>query len=305
MALTPPTRDRRVVVPVVLLHCDHAVLQASDHVPVWGRATPGESVTVTLGDNVAKATATAGADGKWSATLDLHHTAQGPFDLVAAGPNNQVKSVDVLVGEVWLCSGQSNMEFQLKGAAGAAKEIETSANPMLRQFLVTKEAVAAPLDTVQGRWELASPATSGNFTAVGYYFAKQVQATLHQPVGLIHSSWGGTPVEAWTSGEAFAACPDPDLKAGVEKARNQNVVFQKGLADYQAWQTRYLRQDHAHGATVDYTRPAQAGTDGWSTVTLPTRFETAGLPDAGAVWLQRTVFGQGNFARTRRVRESR
>ena len=271
------------------LFTDHAVLQRSDHVPVWGRGTPGENVTVTLGDNAAKATATAGADGKWTAVLDLQHAGEGPFELVAAGANNQVRSVDVLVGEVWLCSGQSNMEFVLKNSAGGAHEIATSANLFLRHFTVTKDAEAAPIDTVQGRWELSGPATAGGFTAVGYYFAKQVQAAIHQPIGLIHSSWGGTPVEAWTSAEGFAACPDPALKAGVEKARNERVAYQQGLADYQAWQTRYLRLDHARDATTDYTRPAQADADGWATVALPARFDAVGLPDAGAAWLQRTI----------------
>ena len=221
--------------------------------------------------------------------LDLQGTGEGPFDLVVAGANNRVRSVDVLVGEVWLCSGQSNMEFPLKNAAGGAQEIATSANLFLRHFQVNKDAEAAPVDTVQGRWELSGPATSGNLTAVGYYFAKQVQAAAHQPVGLIHASWGGTPVEPWTSEAGFAACPDPELKAAAAKARHEPVAFQQALAEYQAWQTRYLRQDHAQNAAADYTRPAQAGADGWTAVTLPALFGAAGLPDAGAAWLQRAI----------------
>ncbi len=279
----------RADVSLFPLFSDHAVLQASDHVPVWGRATPGENVTVTLGDNVAKATATAGADGKWTATLDLHHTGEGPFDLVASGSNNQIKSVDVLVGEVWLCSGQSNMEFALKGAAGGAKEIETSANLYLRYFLVSHDPEAAPTDTVQGHWELSGPATAGGFTAVGYYFAKQIQAATHRPVGLIHSSWGGTPVESWTSAQGFAASTDPELKADVAKARDKHAAFQKFIDDYKAWQARFIRADHAHDATAEYTAPAKAGEAGWASVTLPTLFGAAGLPDAGATWLQRTI----------------
>lgn len=279
----------RANVSLFPLFSDHAVLQASDHVPVWGRAAPGESVTVTLGNDAAKATATAGADGKWTATLDLHHVGEGPFDLVAAGPNNRVKAVDVLVGEVWLCSGQSNMEWILKNTTDAAKEIESSANPSLRHFLVNQKTEAAPVDTVQGHWEVSGPATAGGFTAVGYYFAKQVQATLHVPVGLIHSSWGGTPVEAWTSAEGFAACPDPELKADAAKARGEVAAFEKYLADYKAWQERFIRGDHAHDATAEYTRPAHAGEAGWTAVTLPSLFGALGLPEAGATWLQRTI----------------
>ena len=279
----------RADVSLFPLFSDHAVLQKSDHVPVWGRATPGESVTVTLGDNVARAAATAGADGKWSATLDLQHTDEGPFDLVATGPHNAVKSVDVLVGEVWLCSGQSNMEFVLKNSAGGAKEIATSANMFLRHFLVTKAAEAAPIDTVQGHWDLSGPGTAGGFTAAGYYFAKQIQAATHSPVGLIHSSWGGTPVEPWTSEAGFAACSDPELKLDVEKAHREYAVFNRYLADYKAWQERFIRLDHAHDAIAEYTRPAHAGEAGWTAVTLPALFGPAGLPDAGATWLQKTI----------------
>ena len=279
----------RADVSLFPLFSDHAVLLRSDHVPVWGQATPGESVSVTLGGGVAKATATAGADGKWTATLDLQGVGEGPFELVAAGPGNLVRSTDVLVGEVWLCSGQSNMEFVLKNAAGGAHEVETSANGSLRHFLVAKDAEDVPINTVQGRWEVSGPSSAGGFTAVGYYFAKQVQAATHLLVGLIHSSWGGTPVEAWTSEQGFAACADPELKADAEKARNEHVVFRKSLADYRAWQERYLRQDHVHSATDAYTRPAAPDVDGWTAVTLPARFAGAGLPDAGATWLQRTV----------------
>ncbi len=279
----------RANVSLFPLFTDHAVLQRADRVPVWGRATPGENVTVVLGDSLARAAATAGADGKWTATLDLPGVGEGPGELVAAGADNEVRSVDVLVGEVWLCSGQSNMEFTLKDAAGAAREIQTSANLFLRCFTVTRDAEAVPVDTVRGRWELSGPATAGNFTAVGYYFARQVQAATHRPVGLIHSSWGGTPGAAWTSAEGFAASADAELTAGAERARQARPTSRQALANYAAWQARYLRQDHDHGATDDYTRPARADTDGWTTLALPASFAAAGLPDAGATWLQRTI----------------
>ena len=271
------------------LFSDHAVLQASDHVPVWGRGTPGESVTVTLGGDQAKATAVAGADGKWAATLDLAHAGSGPFQLVAESAQNRVVAADVLVGEVWLCSGQSNMEFTLGDSTGGKEEAARSANPMLRHFRVTRAAEAAPIDTVQGRWEVAGPQTSGGFTAVGYYFGKKIQAETHAPVGLVHSSWGGTPVEAWTSKEGFAASTDADLKAGADKVRNEPVAFQRFTADYHSWQDRFFRRDQEHADTAAYTARATAGEGGWSPVTLPTLFATVDLPDAGAVWLQRTI----------------
>ena len=282
------------------LFSDHAVLQTSDRVPVWGRATPGESVTVTLGGEQAQATVLAGADGKWTATLDLSHVGPGPYELVAAGPANRVAAQDVLVGEVWLCSGQSNMEFTLNHATDGIEEIARSANPNLRQFLVAKDAEAAPADTVRGRWEVAGPQTAGSFTAVGYYFGKQVQATSGKAVGLIHSFWGGTPVETWVSAEGFAASTDADLQAGAEKARTNLTTYRQFVTDYKAWQTRLLRQDHEHPDVAAYTAPAEPG-NGWHPVVLPGTFaaaEIADLPDAGAVWVQRTVNvqrGGGSF----------
>ncbi len=161
--------------------------------------------------NKSALTALTAADGKWTATLDLSHVGPGPYELAAASPQNRVAAQDVLVGEVWLCSGQSNMEFTLDRAADGVEEIARSANPSLRQFLVAKDPEAAPADTVRGWWEVAGPQTSGGFTAVGYYFGKQVQAATGKAVGLIHSSWGGTPVETWTSTEGFAASTDAGL----------------------------------------------------------------------------------------------
>ena len=286
-----PLAALRADVSLFPLFSDHAVLQASDRVPVWGRATPGESVTVTLGGDQLRATALTGADGKWTVTLDLSHAGPGPFELVAAGPQNRATATDVLIGEVWLCSGQSNMDFQLSRAADAAEEIPRSANPNLRQFSVSKVAEAAPVDTVRGRWEVASPQTSGSFTAVGYYFGQKVQAATGKAVGLISASWGGTPVESWTSAEGFAASTDADLRDGAAQGRAKLAAQGKYVAAYKAWQVKLLRQDHEHPDVTAYTAPATES-GGWHRVTLPGTFAAANvpeLPDAGAVWVQRTV----------------
>jgi sialate O-acetylesterase len=140
------------------LFSDHAVLQKSDRVPVWGKAEPGESVTVTLGK--ATATTTTGADGRWRVVLNLKSAGSEPGELVVQGRNRLVAS-DVVVGEVWLCGGQSNMDFPLSAFPIAKTEVPNSANPQLREFRVKKVTSAEPLDEAQGKWIAAGPQTSG------------------------------------------------------------------------------------------------------------------------------------------------
>jgi len=266
---------------------DHMVLEKTAKVPIWGQADPGEKVTITLADKTA--TATAGADGKWTASLDLKDSAAGPFDVIVKG-NNEIKITDVVVGEVWVASGQSNMEWTLSRTIGAEEEIAKSANPLLRQFLVKKSAIPQPTDKVEGSWVLATPETSGGFSAVGYYFAKDLQNTLKVPVGLIHTSWGGTPSEAWTSQEAIKS--NPDLKASSERLWEIIPAFPKQLTTFieelKTWLKANGREDRK---TAD--RAAFAGvdvsTEGWTPVKLPGVIKGEGLPANGAVWIRKDV----------------
>ena len=254
---------------------DHAVLQKSAKVPVWGRAAAGEKVTVTL--DSSKAEATAGESGKWQAVLNLSRSGPGPFNLVVQGKNT-LTVTDVIVGEVWLASGQSNMEWLLKNTNDAATEIAASANPSLRIFTITKAEAAVPITGYQGKWIVSAPETSGGFTAVGYFFSKDLQQALKVPVGLIHSSWGGTPVETWTSKEALAS--DPELKSGAEKAEADLHTYSRRLREYllgfSEWQETTGRKDHPSAGVP-------SGSD-WKPATVP-----GTLGGAGAIWLRRTV----------------
>jgi len=198
-----PALRADITLPAIL--SDHMVLQKTANVPIWGKADPGEDVSVSLAG--AKATTKAGDDGKWKLVLNLKDSAPGPFEMTVQG-KNLLKIFDVAVGEVWVASGQSNMAFTLKNTIDADKEISDSANPMLRQFTVKKSASPTPLDDTEGQWIAASPETSGNFTAVGYFFARIIQNELQVPVGIVHTSWGGTPSEAWTSPEALKTVPE-------------------------------------------------------------------------------------------------
>jgi sialate O-acetylesterase len=176
---------------------DGMVLQQKGKVNVWGTADAGEKVTVKFRGQ--EQSATAGEDGRWLVTLDAG-AAGGPLPMTIAGKNT-LEYKNVLVGEVWVCSGQSNMEWSvgISSKEEEQKAKETPANPMLRMFTVKKNVAQAPVNDVTGSWQEAGPDTVGGFSAVGYFFGRDLQKSLNVPVGLIHTSWGGTRAEAWTS----------------------------------------------------------------------------------------------------------
>jgi sialate O-acetylesterase len=185
---------------------DNMVLQQGVAVPVFGTAANGERVTVTFAGQTVSATA---ADGKWLVKLQPLK-AGGPFEMTVEG-NNKLTLKNVLVGEVWIASGQSNMGFTLRGAKTGPEAIAASDNPNLRLFSVPNVPSSTPLaDLKGGAWVQASPKTTPNFTAVGYFFARDLQKALGVPVGIINSSWGGTFAEAWTNRAALEG--NADLK---------------------------------------------------------------------------------------------
>lgn len=182
---------------------EHMVLQQQQPIPVWGTATPGETITVSLAKR--QATTVAKPDGSWRVTLDKL-PAGGPFTLTVAGEDT-ITINDVLLGEVWLCSGQSNMQFTLKKANDAEAEIAAADYPTLRMFAVNSNIAYTPQTDVKGKWIVCSPETAAEFTAVGYFFGREILQTQHVPVGLLHVSQGWTPAEAWMSMEMIRANP--------------------------------------------------------------------------------------------------
>lgn len=201
---------------------DGAVLQREQPLPVWGRATAGEKVRVQFHGQSAETTAA--TDGSWRVTLAAQSASAQPAELVVTG-GNTVRVRDVLVGDVWLCGGQSNMEFRLAQANNAEAEIAAANFPLLRQFKIPHRVADAPADDCPGTWVPCSPATAGEFTAVGFFFARDLQQRLDVPIGLVNSNWGGTQIESWMSDAALQA--DPAAKVIFER-------WQKVLADYPA-----------------------------------------------------------------------
>ncbi|MFN3806268.1 sialate O-acetylesterase [Asticcacaulis sp.] len=177
---------------------DHAVLQRDRAVPVWGEAKPGETVTLSFGS--ARVTALTDATGHWRADLPPL-PAGGPYVLTAATGTAKQTVSDVLVGDVFLCSGQSNMEWNLKDTIGAADQIATSQNNTLRMMTVQKTQAFTPQShfATPTEWQIASPATTPNWSAVCYNFARDLQTHVNVPIGLINASWGGSKIQPWMS----------------------------------------------------------------------------------------------------------
>ena len=182
---------------------EHMVLQQELPVPVWGWADPGEKVTVSVAGQ--SKTATADAGGKWSLKLDPLATG-GPHSFKVQGKNCLVLA-DVLVGEVWLCSGQSNMAMTVGGSANKDAEAAAANYPRIRMLQVDRVTAEEPQTDVKASWVVCSPKTVAGFSAAGYFFGRELHKQLGRPVGLLHSSWGGTPIQAWTSVKAHESVP--------------------------------------------------------------------------------------------------
>lgn len=275
LSLAFPAAMAVAEVKMPAIFSEHAVLQRSSRVPVWGKAEAGRAITVSLGSTVARTMAD--DKGRWQTTLDLSRSAAGPFDLVVQGETTVTIS-DVVVGEVWIASGQSNMEWTLANTPEAGKELATPTNSQLRLFVITKAEAAIPIKGYQGKWVVAGPDTIARFSAVGYYFGKFLQEGIKAPVGMILSAWGGTPIETWTSKEALLS--DPEIAGGVEKREDDLQTYSRRIREYllamSDWQDANQRKDQPAEAVPD--------DDGWQPVAIPGK-----LGDAGAVWLRRMV----------------
>jgi sialate O-acetylesterase len=200
------TTDRPFVSPIF---GDKMVLQRAKPNLIWGWSEPGDTVRVNIGDN--SATATAGADGKWQARIQPPATG-GPYTVKVAGKQT-VEFHDVLVGDVWICAGQSNMQFGLAQARNAEQEIQHADYPQVRFFVVGQRAAYAPVNVPRGSWKVVSPSTvggRGGISAVAYFFARKVEENIHIPIGLVQDAVGGVPAETFTSPDGLRPLKDFD-----------------------------------------------------------------------------------------------
>lgn len=195
------------------LFSDHAVLQRQKPIPVWGWANPNEQVTVALANQTQQTKAD--KSGKWQVQFSPLE-AGGPHMLTASTPSGRLEFTDILIGDVWLCSGQSNMEWTVAQSDNFLEEKKNADFPQIRHFKVEHEVSLQPEEDLKsGSWEIASAKTVGDFSAVGFFFAREIFQKTGIPIGILHSSWGGSQVESWISKEAM--CGSDVLKSYGEK----------------------------------------------------------------------------------------
>lgn len=230
------------VVPAPLF-TDHAVLQCEQEIPVWGTATPGEKITVSLH---GKESATQAAEsGRWSVTFPPLPANPMPTTLTIQG-RNRIDLTGVVLGDVWLASGQSNMYRPLKQTADAALDVPAARFPLIRHFHTARTIAGEPATTVSGAWQVTAPETAEKLSAVAHYFAVDLHALTGRPIGVINATWGGTPIEAWIPGQVLAA--DPQFAPVDER-------WQEFVKEYPSRLTAWQQARTAAGASFIEKEP--------------------------------------------------
>jgi len=269
-----------------LIFSDGMVLQRDKQIPIWGFADANENVEVHFNKQIKKTTAD--KNGKWTVNLSAEK-AGGPFELIVIG-KNKITIKNVLVGEVWICSGQSNMEFQVFKTMNSEKEINSADYPMIRHFGVAQDLSGTPKDDLkQGKWEVANKENVGNFTAVGYYFARKLYSELKIPIGIINTSWGGTNVETWTSREAFENSSDFKAMIADVPTVDINAIFEtykksvlENLKKVQGFDVSMENEDQFKNATFQDKN--------WPEIKLPSLWENQQIGNIdGIVWMRKTI----------------
>ncbi len=266
---------------------DHAVLQRNVPINVWGWADRGEKVVVML--NKQKQTTIADNTGKWQVKLNAM-PAGGPYELTVKGKNILVLK-DILLGEVWLCSGQSNMAFTLNGSQKAHDEIPTANYPAIRQFKIKEKTAAEPAeDVLASEWKICSPETAGEFSGVAYYFAKSLHTELNVPIGIINSSWGGTYIEGWMSHSSLLKHPDYVQLSELTNSQLEKWYANVGnLFSYYKQQLGIKSFDNYKNDDAQWRSPAYDDSK-WIAVPFPGNFDKTILPlFDGTVWFRTTV----------------
>jgi len=274
---------------------DSMVLQRELPVPVWGWAAAGEEVTVTLGDQSKKVTAD--ADGRWQVKLDpLKANAEG--QMLKVSGKNTIELKDVLIGEVWICSGQSNMEWPLQSTINANEEVAAASHPQIRLFNVPGH-LTSPVakDTCPGNWQICEPNTAGGFSAVGYFFGRRLQDELKVPIGLVGSNWGGTRIEPWTSPAGFQSVPELKAIADQVAAYKEDTKVEGGspsaiynamvhpLAPFAMRGAIWYQGESNGGEGESYYHKTQALVNGWRELFNP---------DLAFYWVQLANFQNPN-----------
>ncbi|UCG59694.1 MAG: hypothetical protein JSU70_09285 [Phycisphaerales bacterium] len=268
---------------------DNMVLQQGGQVPIWGWADAGEQITVSVSWHSMKWGSTVGKDGKWKFEMNAPKTG-GPYEITISGKNTVTIS-NILVGEVWVCSGQSNMQWSVRQADNAEKEIGAAFYSNIRLFSVERKVAETAQDDCVGRWTPTTPETVPGFSAVGYFFGRDLHNELDVPIGLIHTSWGGTPAEAWTSARVLRTIEDfKDAVEEIEQVRKDPEPFER----------RYQEQMLQWQKKIDFSGPPGSGEKGctdlefddstWPEMELPKLWDGPELASFdGLVWFRKEI----------------
>ena len=275
---------------------NNMVLQQQAEVPFWGESSPNKVVRVITSWNKKTVETISDLKGKWKTTVSTP-VYGGPYS-IEISDGQKLKLENVMIGEVWLCSGQSNMEMPLAGwgkIMNYEKEISAANYPNIRLFTVQKNISSKPLTNLtakSGGWLPCSPEAVADFSAVAYFFGKNLYENKNIPVGLINSSWGGTYAEAWTSGKSLKTMPDFRSSVDVMEHSDMNIEMLKiqYIADSARWQKQSFDADKGfvNGKTIWVDRNLDE--TGWKLMRIPDNWENEGLPDFdGVIWFRKTI----------------
>lgn len=274
-----PTSAAKPLPFVSTIFGDNMVLQRGNQDTIWGWSQSGDRVRVEIGGHAA--VGVAGSDGRWQVKINPPK-AGGPYTLKIAG-HQSVELKNIMVGDVWLCGGQSNMQVPLRFTLNGEDEVKAANYPEIRYFTVAQQVAYRNADVVEGSWKVVSPDTASFMSAVAYYFARKLQSEVHVPIGLVVDAVGGTPAEAWTSADALKPLHDFDVPLGqVEK------LAAEGAPEYGNYIMHWYDEFDA-GLKEKWFAPEFDDSD-WKTVDVPGGFTELGVPDTPAVaWFRREI----------------
>ena len=258
---------------------DNMVLQRGKANIIWGWSEPGDHVQVQIGEQAASAVT--GADRRWQVTIQPP-PAGGPYTIKITG-HETVELRNVLVGDVWLCGGQSNMGLPLQFARNGAEDVKTANYPEIRFFSVEGHPAYLHSDVIAGSWKAVSPETAGRLSAVGFYFARKVQNEIHVPIGMVVDALGGTPAESWTSAEALRPLHDFDIPlAELQRLASEGAPEYGNYVMH--WYDRYDIGLKGNWAAPDLDDSS------WTPVDIPGGFKELGVPETPALaWFRREI----------------
>ncbi|MBK9381521.1 MAG: hypothetical protein IPN39_09350 [Chitinophagaceae bacterium] len=274
----------KVILPKIF--SDNMVLQRNGLIPVWGWADANEKIEVRFNNQVKSVKA--GKNGKWLIRLDAEN-AGGPYDMTIKGKNT-VQIRNILVGEVWLCSGQSNMEWTVGQSMNAKQEIAAANNLFIRHIKIQRDISSLPQNDINaGDWQICDSTTVANFTGVGYFFAKNLYNELKIPVGLINSSWGGTNIETWISREAFENSDEfKEMIAGMPKIDLDSLSKLKVKGS--VMRIEALQGTKMEGMNTSQFRELSFDDSKWPVLNQPQLWEEQSIGELdGIVWLRKTI----------------